>query len=52
MAEHETCKYCHKYDKQVQQVKEKVEKLDRKFAYLSCYMGVWFISPTINYQKG
>ncbi|CAG8453177.1 3887_t:CDS:2 [Ambispora gerdemannii] len=34
MAKHETCPHCHKYDKQVQQSKEKVEELREKLENL------------------
>jgi DNA repair exonuclease SbcCD ATPase subunit len=34
MSEHETCKHCHKYDKQIQQSKEKLEKLTEKLEKL------------------
>ena len=34
MDEHETCKHCHKYDKQVEQAKAKVEEVKKKLADL------------------
>src|SRR3954468_6344043 len=34
MAKHETCPHCHKYDKQVQQSKEKVEELRERLENL------------------
>ena len=34
LAKHETCPHCHKYDKQVQQSKEKVEELKAKLENL------------------
>src|SRR6185436_18122170 len=30
MTEHETCKHCHKYDKQIQQARAKVEEIKEK----------------------
>jgi len=34
MEEHETCKHCHKYDKQTEQAKAKVEEVKKKLADL------------------